>query len=211
MTIADINKAISALATKRPYFYSEADFQHALALELAAAGLKVYLEYPVSGIIPGRREVHIDIIVIDGTGIYPIELKYKTKKLRVKDITGSYIDLKNHSAQDINTYLFWKDVQRVESLASTQVTPNFKFKKGFVVFLTNDAAYYTPGSALNTIYTPFALCNSQAVQNIHWQHPVSGINYTAGKVTYPAFSLQQPYTPQWQSYNKDFEYLIIQV
>lgn len=71
MNVSLLSAIISQLAQTRPFFYSEADFQHYLAMALRCAGYKVFLEYPVA-------KYYIDIIVEDNGMYYPIELKYKT-------------------------------------------------------------------------------------------------------------------------------------
>ena len=60
---------------------SEADFQHSFAIELRDKfkGKKdaVYLEYPIR---QGKKYAYIDIVLVHKQEMYPIELKYKTKK-----------------------------------------------------------------------------------------------------------------------------------
>ena len=80
-----IEKAFKSLMKKRSFFVSEADFQHSFAIELRDKfkGKKdaVYLEYPVE---QDKKHAYIDIVLVHGKDMYPIELKYKTKKIETK-------------------------------------------------------------------------------------------------------------------------------
>ncbi len=75
---AVIEKVLNDLASKRPVFWSEADFQFAFAWELQN-------ELPQASIRLERRfdaddntPMYIDIWVEYEGKVYPIELKYKT-------------------------------------------------------------------------------------------------------------------------------------
>ena len=79
--------------------------------------------------------------------LYPIELKYKTKSLACHGLLGIH-KLRTHSANDINRFLYWKDVERLERLK--QITDD-KISKGFVIMLTNDEKYWlAPKSSSQT-------------------------------------------------------------
>jgi len=133
----DLTRILNALSQERPIFHSEADFQHALAWHIHELhpAWKVRLEYtsPASG-----RPAHVDILALSGTVAWPIEVKYKTKKLR-GTIGDELFDLKSHGAADQARYAFFKDVQRLE--AETAGRPN---TVGHAVLLTNDALLWRP-------------------------------------------------------------------
>jgi len=84
--------------SKRPIFHSEADFQFSLAWDIQRAypTADIRLEYPPEN-EPNR---YIDILVRNKEYSYPIELKYKTKKLSAT-IGDEQFHLKDHSAQDL--------------------------------------------------------------------------------------------------------------
>lgn len=141
---------IEALCTKRPLFHSEADFQFALAWEIQRmyTSADVRLEYPPKN----EPNKYIDIMVRNGEHSYPIELKYKTKRLSTV-VDGEQYHLKNHGAQDIGAYDFVKDICRVESFASHLDG----FKYGYVLWLTNDPYYWKAPHNENVGYAAFSV------------------------------------------------------
>jgi len=118
------------LAKDRPVFYSEADFQHALAWKIREkyGNVTIRLEKGVGD------DQYIDIVI--GNGEIYIELKYKTCKLTKDDtgvvVQGECFGLKNQGAQDNSKYDFWKDVERVQASENG----------GYAIFLTNDHLYW---------------------------------------------------------------------
>ena len=90
MVIDKIQEAFNNLKAQNRFFVSEADFQHALAMELEKYFPdNVYCEFPAYVKYKDNEEqklIHIDILVQDGNDLYPIELKYKTRKIQSKDI-----------------------------------------------------------------------------------------------------------------------------
>jgi hypothetical protein len=148
----DLLRALNVLREKRPLFHSEADFQFALAWEIQRLHprAEIRLEYPSVG-GPNR---YVDILVrIDGCA-FPIELKYKTKRLSTV-IHGEQYDLKNHGAQDLGAYDFVKDICRVETFASHLPV----FQSGNVLWLTNEPYYWTPPRSQDVGYTDFSVHN----------------------------------------------------
>ena len=132
--IFDIYKIIDILKVKRPIFVSEADFQLELAwvIKEEYPNAKVRLEYCPQFDI----KMHIDILVIIDNKCIPIELKYKTKGC-TKIINKEIFNLKNHSAKDINCYLYLKDIERIEKIKEKDNL----FNKGYAIFITNDMTY----------------------------------------------------------------------
>lgn len=194
MTINHIHQAMSALAAKRSVFYSEADFQFALAweLQILLPKAKIYLERRVNN-------CYIDIWVEHNGKNFPIELKYKTKSA----IIGG-IELKNHAAMDYGCYDYLKDICRLENL------PNIE--KGFAVMLTNDSAYYTDTKRLSA-YDNFKIYDGVTRGGrLSWGLTSKGAPFVSG--SRDAFTLKKNYTMQWQPYNGgayDFQYLINEV
>lgn len=141
---------IAALQRKRPIFVSEADFQLELAWTIKEQypEAKVRLEY-CPDFAPN---IHLDILVIiDGRWI-PIELKYKTKGCR-KVVDDEVFNLKNHSANDVNCYLYLKDLQRIESIRDQAP----EFLEGYTIFITNDLSYAKKPLKADCIYRQFSL------------------------------------------------------
>jgi hypothetical protein len=131
----NIIKIIDKLRSNRRIFFSESDFQFALAWEIQKYynRANIRLEYCPNPVM----NVHIDIIVELENKIYPIELKYKTKTFIGKDNNEEYY-LKNQGAQDIGKYDYLKDIQRIEKFS--KMIENYKY--GFVILLTNDESYW---------------------------------------------------------------------
>lgn len=202
MNLTIINNIIRNMAKNRQFYYSEADLQHTLAMALKSCGYDVYLEYPVK--VQGKV-CHIDIIALDKeTGLYhPIELKYKTRAMTCAGLFGNH-QLRGHSAQDINRYLFWKDVSRLESLKNCY---EGKIGEGYVIFLTNDESYWQPPVSSKCIDRLFRIHPSNSVRAVDWVDK-NGLHfdYNAGVVKYKCFSLNNKYTvSKWTDYSTDID------
>ena len=132
--IFDIYKIIDRLKVKRPIFVSEADFQLELAwvIKEEYSNAKVRLEYCPQF----DMNIHIDILVIIDNKWIPIELKYKTKGCS-KIVDNELFNLKNHSAKDINSYLYLKDIERIEKIKEKEIS----FEKGYTIFITMIMSY----------------------------------------------------------------------
>jgi len=148
----DIRSIIDGLRRKRPLFHSEADFQFAFAWEIQRlyTYANIRLEYPPVY----EPNKYIDILVRIDSHCYPIELKYKTKKLSVMS-DGEPYHLKNHEAQDLGAYDFVKDICRVELFADKLEG----FMKGYTIWLTNDPYYWNVPINPNAGYAPFSVHN----------------------------------------------------
>lgn len=137
MKKSKIEKLLTELSANRPVFHSEADFQHELGwlLHMKFPQASIRLEKPYEK-ENGKTE-YVDIFADIGGKKYFIELKYKTKKLKLEqEINREKFYLKDQGAQDCGRYDFWKDVSRIESKISEN---NNSF--GYVIFLTNDYSY----------------------------------------------------------------------
>jgi hypothetical protein len=77
----DVAQLMRCLASKRPIFHSEADFQHALAWELhiGCPDIRVRLEVPHQALDESQ---HLDLWLPDLK--IAIELKYKTRPISVE-------------------------------------------------------------------------------------------------------------------------------
>lgn len=131
----ELERLVSELSGTRPVFHSEADFQHALAwaIHTAYPDVDVRLEYRAP-YTPDR--VHLDLFLKKGDWVGIIELKYKTRKLKV-EVNGEHFELQQHGAHPLHRYDVLKDLQRVEEAAAY-----FPKATGWIVLLTNDEQYW---------------------------------------------------------------------
>jgi hypothetical protein len=207
MLLAELRDVLNALAQVRPVFYSEADFQHALAWELHSrhVGAHIRLERQV---LPGLR---LDLSFNLGECVTAMELKYKTSRLNAL-VGGEEFKLQNQAAEPPNRYLIIEDLVRVERILSAG-----KATEGFVVFLTNNSRYWNPGldhgsdiSAAFRIHEGRRLAGTLA-----WAaQTASG---TMGKNSAP-LTLTGEYVANWSNYSRIsgqgpsiFRYLALEV
>ena len=185
----------------RPIFHSEADFQFELAWEIQKkyTDAKVRLEYPVE--LDGTRK-YIDIYVKNGNNEYFIELKYKTKGLEIKH-EGEDYTLTNQSAQNLASYDFLKDVQRVETLG-----------KGYAILLTNDTAYETRDGK-DTMYNDFAVNEGREIkQNTPYKWKDAYKENTDDSSRDKHLVFKNDYTIRWKELPNNayhFKYCLIEV
>ena len=188
----DLNAVLSRLATDRPLFHSEADFQFALAWEIQQAhpDYRVRLEWPIK---VGTKRAYIDLLVKNpqarGTAI---ELKYWTKRF-MGEVLGERFDLPNQAAQDISRYDFWKDVARLERLVREGMV-----NEGFAIALTNDPGYWRVSRAA-TADKAFRLREGREVTGTLAWAPSAGTGTTKGREA--AISLGARYQLNWQQYS----------
>ncbi len=146
----DIEHVIDELKTRRKIFFSEADFQLEMGwvIKELYPDVKVYPEFSPKF----DSNMHIDILVIQEGKWIPIELKYKTKKSSF-NIDEIQYNLKNQLAKDSNSYLYLRDIQRIESVKKNVA----KFQEGFAIFLTNDPTYSKKPQKTDCVYKEFSL------------------------------------------------------
>lgn len=206
----DIYAAIESLSIKRKIFQSEADFQFALAWEIQELNptCHVRLEYVPAAINP---TMHIDIFVHQNTELIPIELKYLKKRIKYQE-NEELFDLRENGAQDISRYDILKDIQRIERLKSELDG----VRRGYVIVLTNDPAFWKAGSSRKTIDHAFRLSEGMAITgNLSWTE-LAGAGTTKGRKK--AIQISGNYLTQWKDYSKlievpagTFRYLLISV
>lgn len=190
--IFDIYKIIDILKVKRPIFVSEADFQLELAwvIKEEYPNAKVRLEYCPQFDI----KMHIDILVIIDNKCIPIELKYKTKGC-TKIINKEIFNLKNHSAKDINCYLYLKDIERIEKIKDKEIS----FRRGYTIFITNDMAYIKEPLKDNSFYKEFSLENGIIKMGLmNWG---VGVGKGTTKNVNKPIKLNGKYKVEWKDYS----------
>ncbi|WP_454997722.1 hypothetical protein [Capnocytophaga granulosa] len=207
-------------------FFNERDFQVNLSSFLKEQHYYdyVFLEYSLPEHIGfvGEEEtleseadldsnIRIDIVVEKGGKYIPIELKYKTKSTEGDTIVrfGKLIKaklLKDQLAQNINRYLFWKDVERIETIKK-HFQPNVV--AGFCIFMTNDENYTKTPKGASASFTMEA--ENQRPKELNWEGEVAPS--TIDK--YPTISLEREYTiEKWDKKTTqeiDFHYCIVEI
>lgn len=190
-------------------FHSEDDFQHELAWELHSrveqqSEWEVRLEYPAQG------DTYIDICLISGESIVPVELKYKTTEAQCER-DGEVFNLKEHSARPTGRYEFIRDIDRIEKITEGTKLP------GFAIFLTNDAGYWEPLDDPRTANgDAFRIHEGRVLEGtLDWREYK---DYMPNKRCRP-ISLQNRYQLQWEQYahaetssneaNDEFRYLVV--
>lgn len=230
----DINKVIKELKKqKEKIFVSEKDFQVELAYkikEIYGAKVDVKLEYcPKFEELNKKsnkkeKPIYIDILVIHNGKWYPIELKYKTRKLENKKedkkssgiiLNGELIDLKEQGAQDQGRCKFLWDISRIEEIKKQK--PN-KFEKGYAIFLTNDLSYKLKGNEDNVDFD-FRLNDYKKIPKntkLKWKDGTKpGTISSCPEV----IKLDNDYEIKWENYvnidenytNNQFEILIVEI
>lgn len=155
-TKATLETAMNKLAQAGKIFSNESQFQFDLAWELRKMGFDVELEVLSADCTPSqfaalpkedKKRYYTDIVIKDDNEFIAIELKYKTPDKGVMHYTtgsGDYYVFPQ-GAENISSYLYWKDVERLESLVYKKVPLNFNntnyVKKGYAILLTNDKFY----------------------------------------------------------------------
>lgn len=202
----ELHFILASLASRRPVFHSEADFQHALAWELHQhdRAANVRLEKRVSA------RVHLDLLVQSLSGELAIELKYKTRAIKLVHGDEQY-ELLDQSAQDIGRHDFIKDIRRLEDYVEGHAGA-----VGYAVLLTNDRTYWSESKRPNSVDAAFRLQEGRVVQGaVTW-----GSNASAGtklKREVP-ITLRGEYPISWRDYSshgeghdKQFRYVAVRV
>jgi hypothetical protein len=188
----DIISILETLRAERPVFHSEADFQFALAWKIKSINptAEIRLEYPP----PEDPRKYIDILVKDGNFVYPIELKYVTKKSHIS-VCDECFNLKEHGAQDCGCYDFVKDICRIESFKSL-----IGFKNGIVIWLTNDPHYWNPPMSDSVGYAEFSVHEGAELKgSMSWK---SHIGEGTIKGREKPLKLNGIYTTHWHNYSQ---------
>ena len=202
----DIHRVMAELAKERPIFHSEADFQFALAWRISEmwpdCGVRLEKPFRHDG---GMKSLDL-WLTTPGT---PIELKYRTRSFRILHGSEEFT-LKEHSARDQGRYDFIADIVRIEHLVSAGGAS----ARGYAVLLTNDPAYWNPGSA-PAKDEAFRLHEGRRIERkMAWcGHPSKGT--TKGRES--ALCLRNSYDLRWNLYYRlpgkygEFRYLAVKV
>jgi hypothetical protein len=204
-----IGEVLTSLAIRRRIFHSEADFQHAFAWEVhkQLPDASIRLEFPI---LIGHRPLHLDVLVANKGIVYAIELKYKTRGLKVL-LGEEHFILKDQSAQDHGRYDLIKDIQRLEQI----VAPRQNIV-GHAIFLTNDSAYWTRQTQRKTVDADFRLHQGRVIQGtLKW---ADGASEGTKRNREKPLMLHGRYPVNWHRYSEvspktygQFRYLAIKV
>ncbi|MDE5875648.1 MAG: hypothetical protein K2H15_08370 [Muribaculaceae bacterium] len=199
--------------------FSERDFQMQLAVALRASGS--YDDVEVEYFIPNAEaiskgyewdsDLRLDIVVKRDGQFAVVELKYPTRRIvtviqRFDTLLSGVEIVKNHGAQDIVSYNFWKDVRRIEIIRA--LFPG-SVVGGIAVLLTNDA-FYTRGPRPGSICEAFSTADGRT--GIHGR--LEWTRQTATSKGLPSFSLEGHYSLKWHSTeieNNKFYYTLIEI
>jgi hypothetical protein len=206
----DIQKILQELASIRPLFHLEADFQHSLAWEIQQKhqAYSIRFEHMPPRV---RERMFLDLWVKDENEIiHAIELKYKKRRLQLQWNEEEY-DLSDDAAQDLGRYDFLKDIQRIESVVS-----NNEKIKGFAIMLTNDSAYWKIPSCKETFGDEFRIHEGVNIHgNLKWRIGASE-GTTMGRTD--SIMISGSYPVKWQNYSKlsddgygTFKYLLVEI
>lgn len=180
--------ALDRLASTRPIFHAEADFQHALAWELRADVERIRLELRP---LPDEA-LFLDLLVHGPLGRIAIELKYLTRAHRA-EVDGDVFSLREQSAHDVRRYDVVKDVERLERLLAAGVADH-----GVAVVLTNVAAFWAPSAARHTFDQSFRIHQDATLTGtLDW---VPGTGDGTKKNRDKALVLRGSYRMSWVDY-----------
>jgi hypothetical protein len=204
-----IQAVLARLASKRPIFHSEADFQHALAWQLQLENPDAHIRLEKQVAAKGSR-VHLDLLFLFNGDELAIELKYKTR-IGTLVHAGEEFALRNQSAQDVVRHDFIKDIERLEGYVQSR-----SGSVGFAVLLTNDRTYWTESKKSDSVDSEFRVHEGRVLQGgAAWGAKASP--GTKHKREDP-ITLQGTYKMQWTDYsslgsaaNEQFRYLLLRV
>lgn len=205
MNSEQLTTLLAQLATHRPVFHSEADFQHELALRLSYAGYRVRLEVPLTIQINGSDiEAQLDLLVIDpDQQRTAIELKYVTEqKLINRD--GEIFNLKGNWGTNLSRFDGWADFRRVGAFVAAG-----HVDKGLTVFLTNkEDAWNVDASQTDNLGQQFSMHEGRDVganSMLDWVGNV-GVNNVGTKRLPPYSPIHATHGSvcSWKDYS-DFE------
>lgn len=213
------NKIVAFIEHQDELMFNERDFQMQLAVALRASGNydDVDVEYFIPNSLAVARgyewnsDLRLDIVVKSREEYAVVELKYPTRRIvadiqRFDTVLSGVEIVKNHGAQDIVSYNFWKDVRRIEIIKS--LFPG-KVAGGLAVMLTNEP-YYTRGPRPGSICEAFSTANGRTDVDglLDWTR------HTATTNGLPPFSLDGRYSLNWHTTdidNNKFYYTIIEI
>lgn len=237
-----IDNLIASLQDKRKVFHSEDDLKLSFGMEILKnnSNCQVRLERPVeiemidwNSNKPITR-APIDVVIVENNGsLIPIELKYKTKKIKL-DLKGETYQLTEHGAVDIGRYSFRKDIYRIEQYLDSHENS----ATGYVLILTNNKAYFDTDVSQKENYDKFLSFHNSTMINKRdrgwnyskidkdkyeqragdkrwWYKDKRKPHWTCSKELFYKLDLQNDYKINWIDYSSiqetDFKYCLIKI
>ena len=209
-TLIDIvrDDVMAFLESNNELLFNERDYQMHLATWLRNSG-NGYDDVDVEYYVPWQEldgyiwesELRLDIVVKKSGEYYPVELKYKTKKIE-RQITrfdelldDKVVVMKNQGAQDLGMYDFWKDVRRVELVRNSFG----RVKGGLAVFVTNDVLYTKSSKPTSNNYL-LNMNEGRHSRIKHWKNEESAC---ARMKAYKPFEVEREYYINWHERTVD--------
>lgn len=188
----NIEETLLRLASQRPIFHSEADFQHALAWSIQQS-------YPNTVIrleLPFRTEdssEYLDMQIANGSQSFAVELKYKTRRLTHLQ-AGEQFNLKQQGAQDLGRYDFLADVGRLERFVASKLAT-----AGCAILVTNDPSYWSETAHTGPVDQMFRLNEGRDLHgSLTWlEHASAGTMRSREK----PITLTGHYTATWRPFS----------
>lgn len=179
---------MQTLASQRPIFHSEADFQHALAWQIHTSHPQARIRLETRP----QRGIRLDLLVhLEET--IAIELKYLVSRVD-EVVSGERFNLPNQAAQDISRYDFLKDVVRVERFVADGIAD-----RGWAIALSNDQGYWRPGTKLDPVDLMFRLNEGRSISGSLAWGPLAGAGTTKGRES--PLTLVGHYESSWHDYS----------
>lgn len=226
---------INGFATAGKVFSNEQDFQFEFALalkerdEVEEVKLEV-LSFPrdlpnlngdLRNLINNRGSLKVrrsqkeytDIIVKTEGEYYAIELKFKgANQAYLYNSNSGDVAVMGHGAADINSYLFLKDIERLENINQRLFSrEEIHIEEGFAILLTNNIKYRENG--VGGIWQNFSISEVNDEEGVHSREIQGPLHlsfidqngepqeqYMLKDVTYNSFSLNGDYTLEWENY-----------
>ena len=202
-----MHSLMSELASNRPIFHSEADFQHELAWLLhttCGQNYDIRLEKPE---MLNSDTIYVDIVLKNKKNNIKIfiELKYKTVQFSHILYNESFT-LTSQGAHSNACYDFCKDISRIENLVQDNL-----LSMGFAIFLTNDLSYTRSPNA-GADYSDFSIHQRKNLTGrLSWRSARLQDSDRSNDIT-----LRGTYIVQWTDYsnlnnfgNSIFKYLLV--
>ena len=206
----NFKNCLTELSIKRPVFHSEADFQHEFALQIREhnPNCGIRLEYPI---VLDKR-IYLDMLLLHPDRRIGVELKYITRLFNCAVDSEEFM-LKDHSADDLRRYDFFKDVERLEALVKKN-----DLQRAYAIFLTNNPNFWRE-STRDTADKAFRMHENRVIQPgslLSW-----GASASAGttKGREAEFNIQGQHKFEWNNYseipnhskNNIFRYLVLEI
>jgi hypothetical protein len=196
ITARDTEETLRHLATQRPLFHSEADFQHALAWSVHKSdpNTVVRLELPFR---TDASSEYLDLQFTNGSQTLVVELKYKTRRLSFQH-AGESFSLKQQGAQDLGRYDFLADVERLERFVAAK-----RASAGCAILLTNDPSYWSDSARSGTVDEKFRLAEGRVIHgSLAWlEHASAGTMRSRER----PITLKGEYSAVWKPYSMPCE------